>query len=344
MSTQFSRARSEPRMALPDLTIAVCTRNRSPKLRRCVQALLSMDMGDFEHEVLVVDNGSTDETAAMVAVLSAQSKRLRYLQEHQVGHGYARNAAWTNARAEVVAFIDDDAVPQEDWGRRIIEAFRGVKPEPSAVGGKIMPEFEEEPPAWFPRQVEVRSWGDQPRFISDECIIGRQGFSGSNMAFRVEWLSAIGGFRTMFGAPGSRLRMGEDSDAFERLFDIAPRFWYDPAIVVHHSTPPAALRLDYRFKRGFSAGRSTGTRDAWHTRPTALTLAVALLRILRHAAGTLRRLYRTPRQVRTTLHLRAQEWGRLIGYALGLVSGSDAPSGAREVGFGVELRGQDRTR
>ena len=84
----------------------------------------------------------------------------------------------------------------------------------------------------------------------------KYGFSGSNMAFPKSILKKYKGFSTNFGRIGRKLRMGEDTEFFLRIYEKIPFFWYDPAIKVYHWTPVSKMNLEYRVTRSFKLGQS----------------------------------------------------------------------------------------
>ncbi|HEX5668131.1 MAG TPA: glycosyltransferase family A protein, partial [Chitinophagaceae bacterium] len=91
---------------LPTATIAICTRNRTDDLRRCLDAL--MKLPDDGQEILVVDNcPSNNDTMDLVSLYP----KARYVREPRPGLNIARNRALKEAKNEIVAFTDDDAVP-----------------------------------------------------------------------------------------------------------------------------------------------------------------------------------------------------------------------------------------
>ncbi len=97
-----------PALRRPAVSVVIPTYNRAPLLRRALDSVLRQTFRDFE--VLVVDDGSTDETAGMVAEL--RDVRIRYLrQSRNSGVGAARNRGLREARAELIAFLDSD----DEW-------------------------------------------------------------------------------------------------------------------------------------------------------------------------------------------------------------------------------------
>src|SRR5262245_60987260 len=98
------------------ITITIQTYNRADEVRRTLWSLSKIDTrGVPPYEVLVVDNNSDDHTPSVVREFSsAFGSRLRYVSESRQGLSHARNRAITEARYEIVAFLDDDVEVDRD--------------------------------------------------------------------------------------------------------------------------------------------------------------------------------------------------------------------------------------
>src|SRR6266511_1286305 len=100
----------------PEVTIVVPTYRRPHRLSRLVEALEAETLPPERFEVVIVDNASPDDTFARLTALAAASPlRLRNLTESKRGPAPARNAGWRTSMAPVVAFVDDDCVPEPGW-------------------------------------------------------------------------------------------------------------------------------------------------------------------------------------------------------------------------------------
>jgi glycosyltransferase involved in cell wall biosynthesis len=92
-----------------DLSVVICTYNRSSLLVRALESLEFQEPADLAYEVLVVDNNSSDDTRNVAQhFVEKRPPRFRYIFEPKQGLSYARNAGIANARAEDIAFTDDD--------------------------------------------------------------------------------------------------------------------------------------------------------------------------------------------------------------------------------------------
>src|SRR5262245_15549169 len=116
---------------LPSCSVIVCTRNRAEQLNQCLQGIRGLCYPKVD--VIVVDNAGDDDAAKPIA----DAWSARYIREPVVGLSRSRNRGTKCSEAEIVAFIDDDAVPKSDWLCNLIEEFSD--PKVMAVTGLISP-------------------------------------------------------------------------------------------------------------------------------------------------------------------------------------------------------------
>lgn len=270
-------------------TVAVCTRDRPDDVRRCLEGLVQQpDRGD---ELLVVDNApSTEATADVVAAFP----RVRYVREPRPGLNRARNRALREARHDVVAFNDDDAVPDPGWLDALVRNFDD--PAVACVTGLTMPlELETEAQELFQR---LSPFGRGFRRVVFDATtvsplaVGPIG-AGANMAVRVSALDEVGPFDEALDA-GTPTRSGGDSEMFSRLLGAGLRIVYDPAALNwhrHRRTRQELRQTLYGYGVGISAflTRSLLVRGEW----TAPVVAWKWFRH-RHAPDLVRALLGRP--------------------------------------------------
>ena len=244
----------------PDLTVIVCTYNRSQSLGRILARLAEQRIEGFEYEVIVVDNNSRDDTRQVVTEHQpAFEGRLRYLMETRQGLSYARNAGIGQARGELVAFTDDDVEPEDTWLSKLHAAF--TRFEADCVYGKVLPRWDAQPPAWlghyFQQRLAIVDRGGETRVITS----AKEQFVGANFAVRLVVLEYLGGFNITLGNRGTRLTGEEDKEFFDRLMGIGARIVYVPDAVVHHHVPLERMSQRYfaqwHFEHGVAAARVT---------------------------------------------------------------------------------------
>jgi glycosyltransferase involved in cell wall biosynthesis len=234
------------------LSVVVCTYNRADLLSRLLQSFRTQAFEAQRYEIIVVDNNSTDNTSSVVKEFCCSFSNLRYFLEPQQGLSHARNRGWREARGQYVAFIDDDAQASRDWLETALHCFCRVRPEPLAIGGKILPAYDALKPKWFQDDLEVRSLGDDPRFLRSG-----ESFSGSNMVFRRDVLENYGGFDVNVGVKGRYLSVGEETNLFAQIWQDKPdaSFYYSPAMIVYHAVPEYKMTVSYSLKRSFVTGQ-----------------------------------------------------------------------------------------
>ena len=197
----------------PRISIVVCTHNGARTIRECLEAVSRLDYPDYE--VLVVDDGSTDDTAAIVGELGFT----RIASDH-VGLGSARNIGLEAATGEIVAYLDDDAAPDPHWLQYLAQTLRDERFV--AAGGPNVP------PAGQPLVAEAiaSSPGGPVHILLDD--IEAEHVPGCNMAFRREALKALGGFDPRFRIAG------DDVDICWRLHQRGQSIGFSPAALVWH--------------------------------------------------------------------------------------------------------------
>ena len=114
-----------------DLSVVICSLNGAAGVDRCLRALAAQK--DVELQIIVVDDGSTDDTSAVAREHSATVVR----HETNRGLSAARNTGIRAATADIVAFLDDDCEPQPEWARELLDAYEN---DVIGVGGPIIPD------------------------------------------------------------------------------------------------------------------------------------------------------------------------------------------------------------
>ena len=239
-----------PRVAGPfaaaDVTVAIATLDRPAALARCVEAILASPI--VPGELVIVDQSESDETAHLAAQFHyADRVPLRYIRQGRRGLAASRNAAVSASSRPIVAFTDDDCVPDEGWLYALVAAFNTAE-RPDAVTGRVLPLGPERPGRYAvsTRASHVRALY---RARTPPWSIG----SGGNAAVKREWLQHIGAFDERLGA-GSPGRSAEDMDLFYRLLRRGATVLYEPKAVVYHERKDRQRRLETRPAYGFGMG------------------------------------------------------------------------------------------
>lgn len=233
------------------ISVVVPTHNRAHFAAHTIKSLVRQTLAATE--IIVVDNASTDDTAAVIGGLKGAVKRLRYITEPRLGVSHARNRGAAEATGDLVAFIDDDAVASPLWLEALVDAALS-RPDAAAVAGPIALRWTLPAPAWV-RGLE--GWYGQFDLGEARCIIEPPAYPfASNLALRREALLSIGGFPAELG-PRGRLRIANEEDGLFRR--VAERGWpvvFEPAALVHHWVHAERLSRRYLLGRGVTQGKS----------------------------------------------------------------------------------------
>jgi GT2 family glycosyltransferase len=294
-------------------SVVVPTRNRADWLRRCLDGLERQTLDRHEFEVIVADNGSTDGTRALVEQMLDECDHLRYVYVGAVGPSPARNAGLAVARADIIAFTDDDAVADPDWLAALLDGHRRW-PDAGALSGRTELRFRSRAPSWFSDDLatwySARDLGPSPRLLEHECPWG------VNASVRADVARAIGGFDHTLG-PGPRAWLvNEDLDFFERVRAAGHDIGYVPDALVLHDVVPQRLSRWWLLRRTFVQGCSDAVLDARTGAATAVPrrehvrrAARATFRGWRSLARDLRVADRPDRVWLANLLRRSQELG-----------------------------------
>jgi len=207
-----------------DLSLIICTRDRCEQLARCLHSLRALA---FERpwELIVVDNGSTDGTSAVVKeFIDNSGLKAVYLFEPNRGKSTALNTALRTAQGRILAFTDDDCYPAPDFLARVWSAFA------DAALGYISGRILLHDPADYP--IAINDSTTALTFAARSFIYAGA-VGGGNMAFRREVLVQIGGFDPSFG-PGAPFNAAEDVEVAARASAIGWKGEYRPEVIVSH--------------------------------------------------------------------------------------------------------------
>ncbi len=209
----FSDTPLAPTLPWPSVSVVVCSYNGGRTIRRCLEGLAALEYPDFE--VIVVDDGSTDDTAAI-----AREYDVNLIRTTNRGLSSARNTGLRAARGEIVAYIDDDAWPDPHWLHYLAATFLGST-HAAAGGPNVAPPGD----GAIAECVANSPGGPVHVLLTDREA---EHIPGCNMAFRRACLEAIGGFDEQFRVAG------DDVDVCWRLQERGWTIGFHPAAMVWH--------------------------------------------------------------------------------------------------------------
>jgi glycosyltransferase involved in cell wall biosynthesis len=237
------------------VAVIVCTRNRAYAIPECLQSIEEavVNAAPVDAEVVVVDNGSTDETPDVLKRWATTCRcPVQLLSEPQKGLSRARNRALRSTRADLLAFTDDDCRMSKDY---VVQLLRYDAADTSLVlrGGRV--ELGE--PTDLPITINTcdtrTRWSLKENSARHDRLSGH--ISGCNMAMRRALVDNIGPFDERLGA-GASIPSAEDTDYNFRAYLAGATLEYVPDMTVFHhhgrKTIAAARKLliDYEIGNG----------------------------------------------------------------------------------------------
>lgn len=255
-----SNEKRSPRLKSPrkiksmgvDFSVVVATKNRAGVLLELIRSLARQRTGPGRFEILIVDNGSRDQTAAEVYRVGAKFPELqiRYLFLPVANASLARNEGAAQAKGKYLAFLDDDCRVAPDWLQQAMRNFRlpGIR----VLGGPALVPNSKIYPRWF-----RGDWEDLRHPISRGWLRPDQYlFEGNFFIRRLDYL-ALGGMKTEMGPSSRRFAFHEGTELQNRIRHKWPGknlIFYDSRMAVSHLIDPGKVRLRSRWKRMLIAG------------------------------------------------------------------------------------------
>jgi GT2 family glycosyltransferase len=231
--------------SLFDLSLVICTRNRSTQLAQTLKRLSAIQ-SQLKWELILVDNGSTDTTSAVVAEHTAVCDHpVQMIVEPGRGVSCAKNAGWRAARSAIVVCIDDDCYPESDYLDSIFKCFAN-DPKLGFAGGRILLHDPTD------RRITIQEHS-KPFFFPPGSFIPAGAIQGANVAYRRAALIEVGGFDTWFGA--GALYSGDETELMARISAAGWNGGYDPKAVVYHHHGRKTANDEWRLRRWYDRGR-----------------------------------------------------------------------------------------
>jgi GT2 family glycosyltransferase len=252
-----------PAEAPPRLSVLVATCRDSAALRACL-ALVREQARPLGAEVLVVVNDAPDRwPQGSLREVAALCDRLEF--EPRVGKSHALNHGVAQCRGEVIAFTDDDALPQPGWLERISAPLlaRDRPPELVGCGGRVVPLYSGPVAPWYRRLAERddthflgprHHLADGPRDYPPAGWFPPRAPLGANCAYRREAFEACRYDPELGPNRASGLAGGEDFELGLRLLLEGHRLLYLPDACVHHPVTLERTRFEFVVARYFTAG------------------------------------------------------------------------------------------
>ena len=258
------------------VSIVICTYNRVNLLKLCIESIANLNTGEYNFEVLTIDNNSQDTTEEFCNAVQKLYPALhfRYIKEMQQGIAFARTRGAREAAGEIIAYIDDDCLAAPDWLNEII-SFYDKNPETMSTGGRIIPKYLVPVAGWFGKYF----WGLVGNYDLGKSVFQMRGVrypSGANMHFRKKAFEKYGYFDGNLGRSGKSLMAGEEKAMYLKLLKGNEKVYYLPTVVVYHHVE--GNKFDETYVRRHSMG--IGGSERLMNKGSGLKLIIKFLEYL----------------------------------------------------------------
>jgi GT2 family glycosyltransferase len=209
------------------ISVVVVTHNRPEELKECLESLKIQNFPKDSYELLVVDSSTTHKNQTLTLV---KKYPVKYIHTKYKGMTVARNIGICNASGEIIAFLDDDAIADENWMKQILKNYNNKKV--GGVGGKVI---EDRPIGRNQRKQVVIGKIDESGELISNFDLGEENIEvdhikGTNMSFLKNYLIEMGGFDNLYGGRAYR----EETDVCMRLKKRGYLIIYTPYASVFH--------------------------------------------------------------------------------------------------------------
>jgi GT2 family glycosyltransferase len=274
------------------VSIIIPTFNRAPLLIKTLESITELKASRALFEVIVVDNGSTDDTKEVLGAFSKKTDfDLRYAYEPEPGLLSGRHAGWHMALGDVLTFIDDDVRVSENWLDAIIDVMKN-HPEVELLTGPSLPEYESDPPEWLGHFLTEDEngkhcgWLSLLDFGSEAKEIDPLFVWGLNFTIRKQTLVELGGFHPDNMPEKLQKYQGDGETGLGiKAKQKHKKAWYDPLVKVYHTVPASRMTQAYFEKRAFYQGVAnsfTALRSEEESGLPGISLAKKIKRRIKH--------------------------------------------------------------
>lgn len=246
-------------MLPPSISICICTCRRAKILAQTLPQLARLRGLSQAQEILIIENSNDSTSLHVVEKYRSQFPcPVRYEQQYALGISHARNKALYEAQGAIIAFLDDDCLPAENWFENILRFLETHDGESWAlVGGRVRSDFIYGKPTWVNEQVlsyfSHCDWGEEERALAS----GEHWLPEGNCFLQKEPACALGGFNTLLGHRGKTMISHEGNDLRQRLEEAGYVTYYCPSLEVTHLIHERErYHKRWLYKRAFRGGMS----------------------------------------------------------------------------------------
>jgi glycosyltransferase involved in cell wall biosynthesis len=284
-------------------SVIIPTLNQSAKLRLCLKHLAHLEFYPDAFEVLVIDNGSTDDTKGVTESHAGMIRNLHYHYCAGPGLMVARHMGCDEAKGDILCYLDDDSLVTKEWLQGMAESFSrdGV----IIAGGPCIPKYETSPPEWVDYFWSETEYGKTNGFLSlidfgnEFKLISPVYIYGCNFSIRKSVFLENGGTLPDYYPPGMYQYVGDGESGLS--FKLQRKGFlaaYNPKARIDHFIPSSRLTVDYFCWRRYY----NGIHDSYHyvrrqhgldgdqaLDPVSLPLSHVIVRAIRRPLGRVKR-------------------------------------------------------
>lgn len=244
------------------LSIVIPTRNRAFYLQQALASIITQTYPRDFFEVIVVDNGSTDNTRQVVEAFQQQLRNVRYFYDATPGLHVGRHLGMKMAKSDILVYADDDIEAFPTWLQAISESFQNQ--DVALVGGKNLPKFEVAPPEWIKKMwkpdknshkiigyLSILDLGNEIKTINPHLVFG------CNFSIKKAILLEAGGFHPD-AMPQEMIRYRGDGETHVSQYILTRSYkaLYHPNASVYHLVSSNRITEAYFRKRSYNQGIS----------------------------------------------------------------------------------------
>ncbi len=244
------------------LSIIIPTRNRARYLEQTLKSLLNQTISQNDYEVIIIDNGSEDNTKEICLKYKTKFIYFKYIYDKRPGLHVGRNRGFIESKSDNLLFADDDVIGFPTWLEGIIESLESE--DVALAGGNVIPQYEDNKPVWLkdltindgqyhivPQLSVIWSKSTKKSYINPHYVLG------CNFGIKRAVLQQCGGFHPD-GMPRHLLMYRGDGESGVSQYIEEKRFKavFNPKASVYHIVPKERTTEKYLAYRGLRDGVS----------------------------------------------------------------------------------------
>lgn len=237
------------------ISVIICTYNNLPLLKFSVEAILKQNLDNNKYEVLIIDNNSNDGTNDYIRDILPLYSNLKYFKESSQGLSYARNRGINESNANIITFIDDDAIAEKNLLEVVLNKFK-TYPSIVCLGGKVVPKIDFDVQDWFLKKYQNYLVLGYDAGNEDLFLDKIHGPVGANISFKRKVFDHYGKFDLNLGRKKDTYLANEEELLLRKIKSVKGSCLYAPVAIVHHIAKRTRVGRKYLLHRAYYKGIS----------------------------------------------------------------------------------------